>query len=114
MFRVDFTEHTGTPVIVYGQTEVTRDLYAAREAAGGQIDNADDVVIHDADTDAPHVTYTRHGVSRSGSIAISSRAATGFTGSAASHHSAGCAAGIRKGLSLWLAWHPVGNPACQR
>ena len=33
MFRVDFTEHTGTPVIVYGQTEVTRDLYAARERA---------------------------------------------------------------------------------
>jgi len=30
LFRVDFTEHTGTPVVVYGQTEVTRDLYAAR------------------------------------------------------------------------------------
>lgn len=65
MFRVDFTEHTGTPVIVYGQTEVTRDLYAAREAAGGAIDyEVEDVAIHGADTDAPHVTYTVHGQPR--------------------------------------------------
>lgn len=64
MFRVDFTEHTGTPVMVYGQTEVTRDLYAAREKAGGQIEyNVEDVVIHDADTDAPHVTYSVAGTS---------------------------------------------------
>jgi p-hydroxybenzoate 3-monooxygenase len=61
-FRIDFTEHTGTPVIVYGQTEVTRDLYAAREAAGGTIVfEAEDVVIHGADTDAPSVTWTVHG-----------------------------------------------------
>ena len=65
MFRVDFTEHTGTPVIVYGQTEVTRDLYAAREAAGGAIEyEVEDVTIHGADTDAPHVTYTVHGEAR--------------------------------------------------
>lgn len=58
MFRIDFTERTGTPVIVYGQTEVTRDLYEAREKAGGQIEyNVEDVVIHDADKDAPYVTY---------------------------------------------------------
>jgi len=63
IFRVDFTEHTGTPVIVYGQTEVTRDLYAAREAAGGTIVfNVDDVAIHGADTDAPCVSYTVAGV----------------------------------------------------
>lgn len=62
MFRIDFTEHTGTPVMVYGQTEVTRDLYAAREDAGGRIVfNVDDVKIHDADTDAPHVSYTVDG-----------------------------------------------------
>lgn len=62
MFRVDFTEHTGTPVVVYGQTEVTRDLYDAREAAGGKIEfNVEDVVIHGADTDAPHIDYTVDG-----------------------------------------------------
>lgn len=65
IFRVDFTEHTGTPVIVYGQTEVTRDLYAAREAAGGRIEfNVDAVAIHGADTDAPFVTYTVQGQER--------------------------------------------------
>ncbi|WP_424176962.1 4-hydroxybenzoate 3-monooxygenase [Yoonia sp. TsM2_T14_4] len=65
MFRIDFTEHTGTPVIVYGQTEVTRDLYAAREKAGGLIEfNVDDVVIHGADSDAPYVTYRVDGEDR--------------------------------------------------
>lgn len=62
MFRVDFTEHTGKPVMVYGQTEVTRDLYAAREKAGGKIEfNVEDVVIHGADTDTPHICYTIDG-----------------------------------------------------
>ena len=65
MFRIDFTEHTGTPVIVYGQTELTRDLYAAREAADGKIEyEVDDVVIHDADGDAPFVTYAVKGEER--------------------------------------------------
>lgn len=64
MFHVDFKALTGTPVVVYGQTEVTRDLYDARAAAGAQtIFEVDDVVIHDADTERPHVTYTRAGQS---------------------------------------------------
>ncbi|MGB0439440.1 MAG: 4-hydroxybenzoate 3-monooxygenase [Paracoccaceae bacterium] len=62
MFRVDFTEHTGTPVVVYGQTEVTRDLYAAREQANGTIVfNVKDVAIHGANTDTPHIYYTAKG-----------------------------------------------------
>ncbi|HHY03051.1 MAG TPA: 4-hydroxybenzoate 3-monooxygenase [Paracoccus sp.] len=62
MFHIDFKQLTGTPVVVYGQTEVTRDLYDAREAVGAQtIFQVDDVVIHDADSDRPHVTYTRAG-----------------------------------------------------
>lgn len=65
MFRIDFKKHTGTPVVVYGQTEVTRDLYAAREQAGGQIEfTVEDVVIHDANTDAPYVTYRVDGETR--------------------------------------------------
>ncbi len=65
MFRIDFAEHTGTPVLIYGQTEVTRDLYDAREKAGGRIEfEVDDVVIRDADTDRPHVQYTRNGTAR--------------------------------------------------
>ncbi len=65
MFRVNFTEHTGKPVMVYGQTEVTRDLYAAREEAGGLIEfNVEDVVIHGADTETPHVRYRVDGEMR--------------------------------------------------
>ncbi|HKK97143.1 MAG TPA: FAD-dependent monooxygenase, partial [Marivita sp.] len=61
-FRVDFSEHTGTPVMVYGQTEITRDLYAAREAAGGEIVfEVRNVGIHGADTDGPFVTYEKNG-----------------------------------------------------
>ena len=60
IFRIDFTKHAGKPVVVYGQTEVTRDLYDARERAGGQIEYCvEDVVIHDAKTDAPSVTFSR-------------------------------------------------------
>ncbi|MEQ8366634.1 MAG: 4-hydroxybenzoate 3-monooxygenase [Roseicyclus sp.] len=65
LIRIDTVEMTGRPVMVYGQTEVTRDLYAAREAAGGRIEyNVDDVTIHDADSDAPFVTYVVHGQQR--------------------------------------------------
>jgi p-hydroxybenzoate 3-monooxygenase len=60
--RVDFTQHTDATVMVYGQTEVTRDLYAAREAMGGKIVfNVEDVVINGADTDRPFVTYKADG-----------------------------------------------------
>ncbi|WP_316857837.1 4-hydroxybenzoate 3-monooxygenase [uncultured Cohaesibacter sp.] len=61
-FRIDFTEHTGTPVVVYGQTELTRDLYDAREAAGGKIIfEVGNVRIHDATTAYPYVTYEKDG-----------------------------------------------------
>lgn len=65
VFRVDFTEHTRTPVVVYGQTEVTRDLYAAREKAGGLIEfEVEHVVINDAKQDKPYVTYEVAGEKR--------------------------------------------------
>ena len=65
IFRVDFSEHTGTPVVVYGQTEVTRDLYEAREKANGKIEfEVEDVVIQGADTENPHAYYTVDGEAR--------------------------------------------------
>ena len=61
-FRIDFRKHTGTTVLVYGQTEVTRDLYEAREKTGGKIIyETENVVIHDAKSDAPYVTFTTGG-----------------------------------------------------
>jgi len=62
--RIDFTRHAGRPVIVYGQTEVTRDLYDARDASGGQtLFQVEDVELHDLDRDAPYVTCRQHGQS---------------------------------------------------
>jgi p-hydroxybenzoate 3-monooxygenase len=44
--------------MVYGQTEVTRDLYAASDARGGAVvHEAGDVAIHGADSEAPSVTW---------------------------------------------------------
>ena len=60
-FRVDFAA-SGRHVTVYGQTEVTRDLYAARDASGAPIlHGVSDVAIRGADTDAPVVEYLHDG-----------------------------------------------------
>lgn len=62
MFRIDFAAHTGNSVMVYGQTEVTRDLYDAREAAGGQtFFETENVEICDADGPAPYVRFQQRG-----------------------------------------------------
>ncbi|WP_390911939.1 4-hydroxybenzoate 3-monooxygenase [Pseudosulfitobacter sp. SM2401] len=59
---INFSDHVDATVMVYGQTEVTRDLYAAREAMNGKIVfDVEGVQINDADTDAPYVTYTVDG-----------------------------------------------------
>ena len=61
-FRIDFKALTGKPVMVYGQTEVTRDLYEAREAAGGRIKfEVEGVALHDVESTRPFVTYDRNG-----------------------------------------------------
>jgi p-hydroxybenzoate 3-monooxygenase len=52
----------GKTVMVYGQTEVTRDLMEARRAAGGvSIYEAQDVALHDFYSDRPRVTFVRDG-----------------------------------------------------
>lgn len=61
--RIDLKDLTGETVVVYGQTEVTRDLFEARDAMGGTvITEAEDVTPHDIDTDAPYLTYVKDGV----------------------------------------------------
>lgn len=62
MIRIDFAQACGKRVMVYGQTEVTRDLYAAQDALGATIlHGLEDVALHGLDGDAPHVTFTRGG-----------------------------------------------------
>ncbi|MEC7669741.1 MAG: FAD-dependent monooxygenase, partial [Pseudomonadota bacterium] len=63
MFRVDFNAAIGRQVMVYGQTEVTQDLYEAQDSIGATIvHGVSDVVLHDLKSDAPYVTYTVDGV----------------------------------------------------
>ena len=61
--RIDLAGLTGGDcVAVYGQTEITKDLYDARDAMDGiVIDEAADVTPHDVETDAPYVTYRKDG-----------------------------------------------------
>jgi len=63
MVRMDLEGLTGgKTVTVYGQTEVTRDLYEARDAMGGVIiDETEDVTPHDLTTDTPALSYRKDG-----------------------------------------------------
>jgi len=62
--RIDMTQLTdGKKVIVYGQTEVTRDLMDARQAAGlPTVYGAGNVQVHDFESAKPSVTYDKDGV----------------------------------------------------
>ena len=54
----------GKTVMVYGQTEVTRDLMAAREAVGAHtLYSVSNVQPHGMKTDAPYVTFDKEGES---------------------------------------------------
>jgi p-hydroxybenzoate 3-monooxygenase len=57
--RVDLHKHSGgNSVMVYGQTELTRDLYEARDRMkGAVVHNAEDVQLHDLKSAHPYVTY---------------------------------------------------------
>ena len=61
--RIDLEGLTGgRTVMVYGQTEVTRDLYAARDAMGGRVvHEAKDVTPHGIEGATPWLTYSVDG-----------------------------------------------------
>lgn len=62
--RVDLSRWTGgKKVMVYGQTELTRDLMDARQRSGLRtIYQAGNVQVHDFDSAKPRVTYEQDGV----------------------------------------------------
>jgi p-hydroxybenzoate 3-monooxygenase len=63
--RIDFRVLTGKTVTVYGQTEMTRDLIAARLAGDGPIVwEAADVSLHDIETERPRLAYRLAGAER--------------------------------------------------
>ena len=61
--RIDLKALTGgKQVMVYGQTEVTRDLMQARAASGAMsVYEAADVALHDVTSEKPYVTFTHQG-----------------------------------------------------
>ena len=62
LIRIDIANLTGQQVMVYGQTEITRDLMDAAPARGLDIIyDAEDVALHDIDGEAPYVTFTKNG-----------------------------------------------------
>ncbi|HUZ33268.1 MAG TPA: 4-hydroxybenzoate 3-monooxygenase [Xanthobacteraceae bacterium] len=63
--RISFKEMTGKVVMVYGQTEITKDLMDGRAAAGAPtIYSAHEVALHDYSTDKPRVTYRSGGATQ--------------------------------------------------
>jgi p-hydroxybenzoate 3-monooxygenase len=61
--RIDMHAATGKTVMIYGQTEVTRDLMTARADSGlTTVYEAADVTPHDFDGDHPRVSYVKDGV----------------------------------------------------
>ena len=63
MHHIDLFGLTGKRVVVYGQTEVTRDLMAARSAAGLTTHyQAEKVSVHGFDGGSPAVRYRQGGV----------------------------------------------------
>jgi p-hydroxybenzoate 3-monooxygenase len=60
--RIDFRALTGKAVMVYGQTEVTRDLMDVREAShAATVYSAVDVSIHNIESEHPKVRYVKDG-----------------------------------------------------
>jgi p-hydroxybenzoate 3-monooxygenase len=61
-FRVALTENCGKRVMVYGQTEFTKDLYEAQNIIGTVlVEEATDVALHDVTNSKPFVTYLKDG-----------------------------------------------------
>src|SRR5277367_1915040 len=60
--RISFKEMTGKAVMVYGQTEITKDLMDGRAAVGAPtVYAAYDVNVHGIMSDRPHVTFRADG-----------------------------------------------------
>ena len=54
--------YAGRPMMAYGQSEITEDLYKCRDSMGGSIiDCAQNVALHELTSHQPYVTYSKNG-----------------------------------------------------
>jgi p-hydroxybenzoate 3-monooxygenase len=99
--RVDIHGLTGKQVMVYGQTEVTRDLMDRRAATGGQtVYEAANVELHDFDGEHPHLTFEKDGVAH--------RLDCDFIAGCDGYHGASRKAVEGKGLQTFERVYPFG------
>ena len=62
-FRINLKKLTNKYVTVYGQTEVTKDLYEIIQKENGTIiNNAEEVFPKEIDTENPYVTFKKNGI----------------------------------------------------
>ena len=60
--RIDFKGLTGKSIVIYGQTEVVKDLIAARLETGRPLlFEVENVSVHDLDTDRPRIRFGHEG-----------------------------------------------------
>lgn len=65
LIRIDVAELTGQTVVVYGQTEITRDLMDAAAPRGLEVlYGVEDVALHAIESDAPSLTFRHEGSER--------------------------------------------------
>lgn len=65
LHRIDFKEHTGKGVIVFGQTEMTKDLIQARLMQGGMIEfKAPALAVEEFQDGQPRILYEKDGERR--------------------------------------------------
>jgi len=77
--HLDFVDLTGRSVWVYGQTEVQKDLVAARTAAGQEVHyGVSETALHDLESDSPSVTFT---TAQGASTRVTASAVVGCDGS---------------------------------
>ncbi len=99
--RVDIHSLTGKHVMVYGQTEVTRDLMDRRAATGGQTAyEAANVELHDFDGNHPYLTFEKDGVAQ--------RLDCDFIAGCDGYHGASRKAVEGKGLQTFERVYPFG------
>lgn len=99
--RIDLHKFTGKRVVVYGQTELTRDLMDRREATGGTtVYEAANVQPHDFDGASPYITYEKDGVTH--------RLDCDFIAGCDGYHGASRKAVEGKGLETFEREYPFG------
>ncbi len=64
-FRINLKKLTNKNVMVYGQTEVTKDLYSVIKKENGEIiNNAEDVLPQAVNSETPFVTFKKNGIEK--------------------------------------------------